>query len=109
MTVTSTPVNKVIYSSPYPNPVSDGPLKVDITTPGSATIEVDVFTTAFRKIAEHTVVATAASPGFGTVTTVQWDLKDRQGKSVADGLYYLRIQVHGTQESTKILKVLVLK
>jgi hypothetical protein len=102
-------VNKVIFAGPYPNPVSNGPIKVDVTTPGSATIEVDVFTTAFRKIAEHTVTATAATPGYGTITTVEWDLKDRQGKSVADGLYYLRIHVHGIQDSTKILKVLVIK
>jgi hypothetical protein len=99
----------VSYAGPYPNPVTTGPIKVTVTTPGSATIEMDVFTMAFRKIAEQTTLATAASPGFGTVTTLQWDLKDRTGAPAADGLYYLRIQVHGAQESTKILKLLILK
>jgi hypothetical protein len=99
----------VSYAGPYPNPVTNGPMKVDVTTPWSATIEMDVFTMAFRKIAEHTSLANVASPGFGTVTTLEWDLKDSTGALAADGLYYLRIQVRGTQESTKILKVLILK
>jgi len=109
LTTTPTPIHGVSYAGPYPNPVTNGPIKVDVTSPGSATIQMDVFTMAFRKIAEQTTLASAASPGFGTVTTLEWNLKDRSGAPAADGLYYLRIQVHGTQESTKILKVLILK
>ena len=109
MTATPTQVRSVTYAGPYPNPVTTGPIKVDVITPGSATIVMDVFTMAFRKIAEQTTLATAASPGFGTVTTLEWDLKDKMGMPIANGLYYVRIHITGAQESTKTLKVLVIR
>ncbi len=107
-TITNTPTptaaTHVIYSPPYPNPVTNGPIQFDlITPPGSHTIELDVFTISFRKVVEHTIKFT------GVTTTVQWDLKDRMGSAVADGLYYVRITVTGTGSSTKILKVMILK
>jgi len=43
------------------------------------------------------------------VTAVQWDLRDKLGINVADGLYYVRIQVTGRQDAVKIFKVLVLR
>jgi hypothetical protein len=84
-------------------------MEIDVTTPGSATIQMDVFTTSFRKIAEHTFGAGAGNGVFGTVTAVQWNLRDRLGLAVADGLYYVRIHVTGSQETVKIFKVLVLR
>jgi hypothetical protein len=38
-----------------------------------------------------------------------WDLKDKYGSPASNGLYYLRIQVTGTQATTKIFKVLILR
>ncbi len=107
-TVTFTPTptvpTRVIYSPPYPNPVTNGPVQFDlITPPGSHTIQLDVFTTSFRKVVDHTIKFT------GVTTTIQWDLKDRMGVAVSDGLYYVRITVTGTGNSMKILKVMILK
>jgi hypothetical protein len=101
-------VNITTYQGPYPNPVSNGPLRIDITTPGSASIEMDVFTTAFRKIVEHTTSANGGG-GNGVVTSVEWDLRDRTGAMIANGLYYVRLHVSGVEESTKIFKVLVIR
>jgi hypothetical protein len=108
-TASPTAINIVIYTPPYPNPVTTGPVEIDVTTPGAATIQMDVFTTAFRKISEHTFLAGGGSGPLGTVTAVQWDIRDKIGMNVADGLYYVRIQVSGRQDSVKIFKVLVLR
>jgi len=63
---------------------------------------MDVFTLAFRKISSQTIQAYGAA-------TLQWDLKDISGVQVANGLYYVRIQVTGTESTTRILKVLILR
>jgi hypothetical protein len=63
---------------------------------------MDVFTLAFRKISSQT------AQDFGT-QTLQWDLKDISGIQVANGLYYVRIQITGINSTTKILKVLILR
>ena len=103
-TPTPTAVTHVICSNPYPNPVTGGSLKVDVTTPpGASIIHIEVFTTAFRKVSEHEMTPT------GVTTTVLWDLNDRMGVPVADGLYYVRIRVTGGASFDTVLKVLVLK
>jgi hypothetical protein len=108
-TATPTAINNVLYTPPYPNPVTTGPVEIDVTTPGSATIQMEVFTTAFRKISEHTFMAGGGNGPLGTVTAVQWDIRDKMGMNVADGLYYVRVQVIGRQDAVKIFKVLVLR
>jgi hypothetical protein len=65
-------------------------------------VTLDVFTLAFRKIYSETTQADGP-------LTLQWDLRDVSGVQVANGLYYVRIHVAGTQETTKILKVLILR
>ena len=80
-----------------------------MTTPGAATIQMEVFTTAFRKISEHTFIASGGNGPLGLVTALQWDLRDKMGMNVADGLYYVRVQVTGRQNAVKIFKVLVLR
>jgi len=105
--MTSTPVGHVVFAGPYPNPVSDGPIRIDVTMPGSGRIQMDVFTTAFRKITEHTTMVNGGMGG--TITSVEWDLRDKTGARIANGLYYIRIQISGLQESTKIFKVLVIR
>jgi len=54
---------------------------------------------AFRKIrGGETVIAREE--------TIQWDLKDTEGNRVADGIYFLRVQVNGT---VKVFKILVIR
>lgn len=93
----------IVISLPYPNPVIDSPVvSFDVRAPGDSTVTWDVFTTAFRKIAD----GTQAISGSGTLT---WKLIDNWGNPAARGLYYIRVKVTGVQTATKILKVLVLR
>ena len=63
---------------------------------------LDVFTLAFRKVYGETIKA------YGPAT-LQWNLRDVSGTQVANGLYYIRIQVLGNDSTTKIFKVLGLR
>ena len=63
---------------------------------------MEVFTLAFRKIFTETIQVDLSQ-------NIQWDLKDAAGVQVANGVYYIRIQVSGNPSATKILKVLILR
>ena len=100
-TSTPTPLVKTIIKYPYPNPVDNGPVVVDLDVPGPSTVEWSVFTLSFRKILGGEV-------SINSTGSVVWDLKDKSGAKVADGIYYLRIEVQGPQPTVKIFKILVL-
>jgi hypothetical protein len=104
MTATYTPTisPKVVINQGFPNPSSGSPISFNVSVPSQTTVTLEVFTTAFRKIRSLTTRA------YG-VQTLQWDLKDGSGVQVADGLYYVRIQVAGAQPSSKMIKILVLR
>jgi hypothetical protein len=71
--------------------------------PGPADLRWDVFTVAFRKINSGEVSLAGKS-------TFQWDWKDRIGARVANGLYYLRLEVNGEYGTVKrIYKILNLE
>jgi hypothetical protein len=87
---------------PYPNPVSNGQfLSVCYTTPPGSTVTWAVYTTAFRKI-------NGGSSASGGAGTFQWDLKDSTGALVANGLYYIRVEITGPKPLVEVLKVLVI-
>jgi hypothetical protein len=92
----------VIISEPYPNPSTGSPITINVQVPGPSTVTLDVFTLAFRKIYSQATQVTGSE-------NLQWDLKDVSGVQVANGLYYVRIRVSGSQSTTKILKVLILR
>lgn len=69
---------------------------------GEATVTLDVFTPAFRKIYSETALIDGSA-------NIEWNLKDAAGVQVANGVYYVRIHVVGSQSATKILKVLILR
>ncbi len=108
MTLSATPTltvgpSEVVLGPPYPNPVSTGGnVYFDVQTPGNAVLSFDIFTTAFRKIGG------GSSPISGKVT-LSWNLRDQEDLPVANGLYYLRVRVKGSQSFSQILKVLVLR
>src|SRR5665213_747124 len=108
-TITSTPtatpvVTLITISAPYPNPVySSGPVSFDVTVPSPSTVSWDVFTLAFRKIYG------SGSQGIAYKATYSWDLKDKDNKPVANGVYYIRVTVVNMDVGlSKVLKVLVL-
>jgi hypothetical protein len=104
LTVTDTPTAPLVpvIRPPWPNPSNGTPISFTVQALGQAVVTMDVFTLTFRKVASQTL------PMSGT-QTILWDLRDIMGVQVANGLYYVRIQVAGVQSSTKILKVLVLR
>ncbi len=106
---TPTAINQNRVSPPFPNPASTGPVEIDVTTPTSASIEMEVFTTAFRKVLTRHYTANVSTGQFGTLTALQWDLRDMIGKNVSNGLYYVRVNITGVQSSSKIVKVLILR
>jgi len=109
-TITSTPTFIAIptatpnfISNPYPNPSMGDPIKLDVQLSGQSHVKFGVFTPAFRKIWEGALTASSNQ-------TLEWDLRDKTGTLVADGLYYLRIQVETSSGTfVKIKKVLVIR
>ena len=81
--------------------VSDGPVRINVSVPSPAMVEWSVFTLNFRKI-------TSGQISVNSTGIVQWDLRDKNGARVADGLYYIRVEVLGPNPVTKVYKVLVL-
>lgn len=99
-----TPVTSTVVSQPYPNPVmGSGLVAFDVFVPQSTTVQWAVFTTTFRMILDS---SQAVSEG---KTSITWDLKDKVGRPVSNGLYYIRVQVGNHKGSAvKILKILVI-
>ena len=91
-----------VISVPYPNPSNGSPISFTVQTSGRSVVKMDIFTLNFRKIFDRTFEAEG-------VQTVSWNLKDPMGDQVANGVYYVRINITGSQSVTKIVKVLILR
>ncbi len=103
VTITATPtaVRMIIFNPPYPNPVSGSSLNMDVVCPPNTTINWDIFTLAFRKIDGGSQIASGD-------TTITWNLLDKNGVQVSNGLYYLRFNARSLGVPvTKIYKVLI--
>jgi hypothetical protein len=101
-TFTGTPAAPVGSPVIYPNPARGGQT-VSIKLPdfpGTATIEVKVFTTAFRKVNQFSSINQTGG------ADVSLPLNDQGGSPLADGLYYV---VVATPEGRFILKLLILR
>ena len=85
----------------FPNPVS-GPGPVHLTVPltGVSDVEVDVFTTTFRKV--NHLEFRNVQPG----QSLPIPLVDRSGEPLADGIYYLRTR---TDHGHFVVKLLILR
>ncbi|HTC19360.1 MAG TPA: hypothetical protein VK859_00835 [bacterium] len=82
----------------YPNPVF-GPT-VNVIPPaysGLSDVRVEIFTTAFRKVQDG--IFPNVPPG----VAVEVELKDKWGKPLADGLYYLMVLVDGSRSIGKLM------
>jgi len=82
----------------YPNPVTGG--SVNVLPPaymGSQDVRVEIFTLAFRQVVDETFPAV---PGGKAVTI---ELKDRWGRPLADGLYYVVVTVNGRHSTGRLL------
>ncbi len=84
----------------YPNPVSGpGPVTIQVNlTQKESLVRVEIFTLAFRKVNEIDLTQVPA----GT-TSVSVPMTDRGGKPLADGLYYVVVQMPQGRLVTKLL------
>jgi hypothetical protein len=101
---TETPAPGSSICQPYPNPAGGGEEKVSwcISIQGPSQVKWAVYTTAFRKVRD-------GSKSLNSSDNLNWDLRDRFGARVANGLYYIRVNVEGSVKMDKVLKVLVIR
>lgn len=101
-TSTSTETPLVMVSTPviYPNPATgSGPVSIRLPNyPGTATVTVKVFTTAFRMVNTFTL------PSQEGGTDIALPLTNRSGAPLANGLYYVVVT---TPDGRAIEKLLV--
>jgi hypothetical protein len=101
-TLTETPV--AIVSTPviYPNPATGpGPVSIRLPNyPGTATVTVKVFTTAFRMVNELTLQSQEGG------MDIALPLTNRSGAPLANGLYYVVVY---TPDGRAIEKLLIIR
>jgi hypothetical protein len=84
----------------YPNPVS-GPTVQVLPPPytGAANVRVEIFTLAFRKAQDTTFDSVPSG------TAVSVSLTGRDGKPLANGIYYVVVTVNGQRSTGKLLVI----
>jgi hypothetical protein len=81
----------------FPNPSTGGPVNVKPPVyTGTATVKVQLFTTAFRKVQENDY----STLPYGPIKVL---MQDDWGKPLASGLYYVVITVNDHRSITKLL------
>ncbi len=102
-TGTPTYAPNVVISPPYPNPSQGGPVVVSVQAPGPMAIKWKIYTLSFRQILE-------GDPAPSATAQLVWNLTDKAGATVSNGLYYWMVEVTGNGSTTrKVYKVLVLR
>lgn len=82
----------------YPNPVAGSGVKVlPPAYAGTADVRIEVLTVTFRKVLDQTFPDVPA----GTAVTVPLD--DSWGHPLADGLYYVVVEVNGKKTIAELL------
>ena len=100
-TDTPTPV-PIGIGPPYPNPdKGQGPVNIPIQAAPGCSVRCRVYTTAFRKIRDF------SDPMAGAAFLLTWDMDDNWQSPVANGLYYVKVEVTGPVQMSKLFKVLV--
>ncbi len=103
-TLSPTPPAATAFLPPYPNPVRGPSVEFDVELPSASQVSWAVYTVSFRKVASGVF----AGSGSGLVKW-QWDLRDKSGQTVSDGLYYVRLDTSGPPDSKHLFKVVVLR
>jgi hypothetical protein len=82
----------------YPNPIQEEG-KITLLPPLSAgtDLHIEVFTLAFRKVEDSTLQLGSAGEN------VSWSFTDGQGKTLANGIYYLVLSGGGHHWNLKVL------
>lgn len=95
MTPSSTPLPN---STPvlYPNPATGPAVSLKIPPTTAPAVRVEIFTTAFRKVQDENIPVNA-----GYWLSV--NLMDEWGRPLANGLYYVVVNVNGQRLILKLL------
>jgi hypothetical protein len=84
----------IVYPNPAPGPT------VNVLPPaytGIQDVRVEIFTSNFRKVLDTTF------PNIPGGVAVAVELKDRWGRALANGLYYVRVSVGGKWSVAKLM------
>ena len=83
----------------YPNPWrGQDPVEVQLWLQEAGPVQMRIFTTSFRKVADQTYPDLPAGP-----QKLELDLKDSRGNPLADGLYYVVVKAPTRSDTTKLL------
>jgi len=86
----------------WPNPLRDGSLRVSLgRVPGGSLPTLDVFDLSGRRVR---AVSPSSSSSVGGVVW-NWDGRDRDGRSVPAGVYFLRLRDPRVGETTRVVIV----
>jgi len=91
----------VWISNPYPNPVKNSFVMVDLRSACPKNVKWAVYSAAYRKIGEWNKTVDERK------ATVMWNLRDAKGKLIAPGIYYMVFTVDG--QASQTLPVVVLR
>ena len=98
-----TPIPELSLSLPYPNPSPGDEVSWVVNGFGPIRVRLDVFTTAFRKIDTREIWAS-------TGERIRWLARGADGKAVANGVYYIRIEATADGKTIQRLdKVIILR
>ena len=99
-TDTFTPLPQQVGIVIYPNPVKGSePVTIQISLPAPASeVDIQIFTTAFRKVNEIRLAQVPAG-----VMDYSYNLEDRLGKPLANGIYYVVVTIDGHRSVEKLL------
>jgi len=87
---------------PYPNPILDGStVTLDLKVLAASTVKWKIFTVSYREIMHGSRIVS------GSRARLVWDLKDDWGRPLNNGLYFMSVEVSGSMNSKKILKIMV--
>lgn len=83
----------------YPNPVPIGaPVTLLLNLSSSGNVRIQIFTVAFREVQDETIPDVPAGTARLPVSLV-----DREGKPLANGLYYVVVTANGKRWVLKLL------
>ncbi len=87
---------------PYPNPATTiSRIRYDLTQPAATTnVEVKIYDTAGKRV--RTI--TSAGPFIATGNDITWDLTDRRGRLVSNGVYLFRAKARSAGGSSDTYK-----
>jgi hypothetical protein len=93
-------IGQMAFDANLLKPMTGQTLNIFFITPNSGPVEIDVY-----NVSGNPVRALYAAPTAGVQDFVTWDGKDRNGRTVASGIYLIEIKAVGMHQVKKVLVV----